>query len=266
MPKTETPGTVDRVHLSTDPVDVVDLLGMNFPETHDPVARVIVQPGVTLLRADPFDAGILALNLAVARSTETSWLKWRVWPGRTLYVDALTPAPQVAWRLRRMRREVQRPLPREALTVVTDRGLKLDTPDGRARIERHLDATGADCLILNPALHLRAVSMIALVAALDHLVQTRTLAILITHDLGSGLESHALNDGADRVLRLERNGDAGVWDLELRQGAKAAPFEKMPLQRTKETFWFQPFTAAASDRAGASPSTSHQPAPARAGA
>lgn len=249
------------------PVDVVDFLGMTFPETPDVVSRVVVRPGVTIIRGDPFDAGALALNLAVARAAEARWLRWATWPGRTLYVDAVNQDRQVLWRVRRMRRSLPRPLPRGALTIEVDRSLKVDTPEGRARLEALLDASGADLVVFDTAIHLRAVSMTAVVAELDRLVQTRGLAIVITHDLVSGLnraEAHVLCDGADRILRIERNGAAGAFDLELRQARKAAAFDRLPLTYDRETLWFQSFAAPSTAAPAGAASSEPPPAPARA--
>jgi hypothetical protein len=135
----------------------------------------------------------------------------------------------------------------------------VDEPDGYARLDRDLTATGADLLVLDSWRRLRSGQVPALVAALDRLIEAHGVTVVVTQGLGG--EGNALVDSADRLLDLERDGD--TWALDIGQPGNPNAVAREILCRPRDSLLFMPVGTSLPGAARREPPKS-QPAPASA--
>lgn len=253
--------TVDRVHPSSDPVELLTFLRRPLSAAPDIVPRIVLRRGLTVIRASPLDGLMLALNLTLARSAGLPWLGRPTAPGITL-VLTVADKDELTWRVRAMRRALTQPAVPDSVFLMPDRGCKPDTPAGLEALTAALEVSRADCLVLDSAVRLRSGPMLGLVSAIDALIQRHHLAVVITHHRGGGRETRALLDAAQRVVSLEQDG-AG-WMLEAGRPDNPALIDRLPMTRARDTHWFTPFTATPAVPNSAA-SSAPEPTPAKAG-
>lgn len=265
---TETPGAIDRVPASANaaveidrveslapghpagPVELLEFLRRHIPAPPaDVVPQVVLRPGLTVVRAEPRAGSAMVLNLALARSAGEPWLGRPTAPGRTLILT-VTAEYALKGQFRTMRRALTRPSAPDSVFLESDRGVTIDTPAGAETLQQTLERTRVDLLIVDSALRIRTGPMIGFVRALDALIQTQGLAVVVTHHRGGGRETSTLLDAAERVVSLERDG-AG-WMVEVGSPAGPAAIDRLPIIRTKD-LWFAPFTVAPAGAAGNTP-------------
>ena len=243
-------------------------IGPEAIEVHDLLRREYAEPpalvggGILPRQALGFIGGppkvgksSLALNLALRRTLGLPWLGFETTPGRVLVLQAEIPERELQGRLRLMLQDLGGDPPARRLFLATYRGLKLDRMEGLKACRRLVEALHPDLLILDPLARFysgdenSAREVGRLVGALDELIQSLGLAVMVVHHTAKpsmtdpregGLRlrgSSALFAAADSVLVLDKT-EGGLFKLgfELRHGKEPEP---MLLQRT-DRLWFIP--------------------------
>jgi hypothetical protein len=244
------------VRQAPQPIDVVDLLRREFPETPAVIGGgILPRQGFGVFGGAPkLGKSSLLLNAAICRATGQPWLGFPTTPGRTLYLQAEIPERELKNRLALMSQALEAPIPEKRLITLTYRGLRLDRTEGLQACRRYLEQTRADWLILDPLARFFAGDENSsrevgrLIASLDALIQDLGVAINLVHHTakpnvldpregGHRLRgSSALFAAADSVLLLDRDEDAFRLSFELRHGK-----EPDPLRMTRtERLWFVP--------------------------
>ena len=237
-----------------EPVELTALLDRTYPDDPGLVAGgLVVRRGLVVVGGGPkIGKTVLVSNLVLARAQRRPWLGYATTPGVSLVAQAEIPEPELQKRVGLQIKDTGRP-PAGSVYFLTDRRIKLDRPDGLARLRALLDQVRPDLLVIDPLARFfsgdenSAKDMGALVAALDTLIQDYALTIIIVHHTGKGsLEpreggqrlrgSSALFGAADTVMLLDRDGEGFKLSFELRHGEEPAP---LYLTRTK-TLWFVP--------------------------
>jgi AAA domain/DnaB-like helicase N terminal domain len=241
-------------------IDAADLVTRTFPEEPALVGGGLIVPRSLVVNGGPAKRGksLLVLNREIRRAQGRPFLGFPTTPGRTLYINAEIPEPQLQQRLVLMLGDcpVAGPVDAETLRTrlltVTHRGLFIDEPAGYDAVRRLIEQTKPDLLSLDPLARFMtgeensARDVGQLIKALDRLIQEYRIAIELTHHAGKPSTgdprqggqrlrgSSALFGAADTVTMLDRAQDSWLLSFELRHAEELAP---MPLDRTS-SLWF----------------------------
>jgi AAA domain/Domain of unknown function (DUF3854) len=236
------------------PVEFHDLMAQTFAdEAHIVAGGIVTHCGLTVVGGAPkLGKSGLVEDLVILRSDGEDFLGFATTPGRSLIFNAEIPEPELQKRLGS--KVLDRPAPPKGrVYFVTDRTLKLDQPEGLARLRQHIEQVCPDLVVIDPLARFMVGDenstrdMGIVVAALDLLIQTYRVAIVLVHhtakpsadgsrDGGHRLRgSSALFAAADAVLLLDKVKDGGFrLTFELRHGKEPDP---MYLTRTPR-LWF----------------------------
>jgi hypothetical protein len=236
------------------PVELLDLLDTTYADDQGPVGGgIAVHRGLVIVGGGPkLGKSALVSNLLIRRHRGEPWLGFATTTGRSLLANAEIPEREFQKRLSLQLKDGDRP-PKNSIYVLTDRRIKLDRPEGLARLRQHLEAIKPDLLVIDPLARFfsgdenSARDMGALVTALDVLIQEYDLTIIIVHHTGKPGADHreggqrlrgssALFGAADTVMVLDRTDGGFKLSFELRHGEEPAPIY---LTRTP-TLWFIP--------------------------
>jgi hypothetical protein len=229
-----------RTRAAPEPVELTELMQRDYPDDPGLVAGgLLIRRGLGIIGGSAkLGKSSLVLNLVLERAAGQPWLGFATSPGVTLVVQAEIPEPQLQKRLGIMLKGRALP-PVGAVHFVTDRRIKLDRPEGLARLRQIIERLRPDLLILDPLARFMAGDenatrdMGAIVAALDELIQDYDLAVLLVHHTGKQSDARegghrlrgnsALFAAADTVLILDRADDGYKLGLELRHGPASDP-------------------------------------------
>jgi hypothetical protein len=238
-----------------EPIELDDLLDHDYPDEPGIVSGgIIVRRGLIVVGGGAKRGKSSLVNtLLFNRHRKKPWLGFTTTGGRTLVIQAEIPEPELQKRIGLQLKDSDRP-PKGSIYFLTDRRIKLDRPEGLAKLRQHLDRIKPDLLVIDPLARFfsgdenSAKDMGAFVTALDVLIQEYDLTIIIVHHVGKPAPgdgraggdrlrgSSALFGAADTVMLLDRS-DAGFkLSFELRHGPEPAP---LYLTRTP-TLWFVP--------------------------
>jgi hypothetical protein len=238
-----------------EPVDLTDLMRRDYPDDPGIVAGgILTRRALAIGGGDPkLGKSSLITNFVLRRAVGAPWLGFQTTAGRTLVVQAEIPEPELQKRLGLMLKDVDEVPPAGAIYFLTDRSIKLDRPEGLARLRQHIERIRPDLLVIDPLARFMVgdesgtKDMGILIAALDLLIQDYDLAIVVIHHTGKpGPDgrvgghrlrgSSALFAAADSVFMLDRADDGFKLSFELRHGKEPAP---LYLTRS-DTLWFTP--------------------------
>lgn len=236
-------------------LDATELLCKVFPEHPGPVCGIIERQTINVVGGAPkLGKSALVKGMLLRRAMSQPWLGFETTAGRSLLIQAEIPDQQMQVRLRLMLQDVDQPLPPDALYLLTDRSLRLDTPEGQQRIRDVVERLKPDLLVLDPLARFmtgdenRTPDMGLVIGFLDELIQRFGLAVIVVHhtkkpgrgDSSEGGQklrgSSALFAAADSVLMLDRENKAFTLSLQFRHAADPRP---LILQRT-DRLWFEP--------------------------
>jgi AAA domain len=241
-------------------IDAADLVTRDFPDEPALVGGGLIVRRALVVNSGPAKRGksIVVLNREIRRAIGRPFLGFPTTPGRTLYVQAEIPEPNLKQRLVLMLSDcpdvgrIDSEKLRGRLLTVTRRGLFIDEPDGYDAVRRLIEQTEPDLLSLDPLARFMtgeensARDVGRLVNSLDRLIQEYRIAIELTHHAGKPTTgdprqggqrlrgSSALFGAADAVTMLDRTQDGWTLTFELRHAEEPAP---MTLERTA-SLWF----------------------------
>jgi 5S rRNA maturation endonuclease (ribonuclease M5) len=240
-------------------IDAADLVTREYPDQPALVAGGLIVPRALVVNGGPAKRGksLLVLNREIRRASSSPFLRFPTTAGRTLYIQAEIPEPQLKQRLVSMLDGCpDGPLEAETLRgrllTVTRRGLFIDEPAGYDAIRQLIEQTEPDLLSLDPLARFftgeenSAREVGRLINSLDRLIQAYGLAIELTHHTGKPSTgdprqggqrlrgSSALFGAADAVSMLDKIDDSWVLSFELRHAEEPSP---MTLTRTP-TLWY----------------------------
>jgi hypothetical protein len=241
-------------------IDAADLVAREFKDEPALVGGGLIVPRAFVVNGGPAKRGksLLVLNREIRRAQARTFLGFPATPGRTLYLQAEIPEPQLKQRLVLMLGDspdgqVDAEVLRTRLLTVTRRGLFIDQPDGYDTVRRMIELHEPDLLSLDPLARFMtgeensARDVGQLVNALDRLIQEYRIAIELTHHAGKPSSndprkggqrlrgSSALFGAADAVTMLDRTENGWLLSFELRHAEEPAP---MTLERTP-SLWVQ---------------------------
>jgi hypothetical protein len=243
-------------------IDAADLVGRAFPEEPALVGGGLIVPRALVVNGGPAKRGksLDVLNREIRRALGRPFLGFPTTPGRTLYIQAEIPEPQLKQRLVLMLADcppagrIDAETLRGRLLTVTHRGLFIDEPAGYDAVRRLIEQTEPDLVSLDPLARFMtgeensARDVGQLINSLDRLIQEYRIAIELTHHAGKPSAgdprtggqrlrgSSALFGAADTVTMLDRTQDTWTLSFELRHAEEPAP---MLLDRTP-SLWFTP--------------------------
>lgn len=242
-------------------IDAADLVRRDFP--NEPPALVgggLIVPRAFVVNGGPAKRGksLVVLNREICRAIGRPFLGFPTTPGRTLYVQAEIPEPQLKQRLVLMLSEaptvgrLDGECLRGRLLTVTRRGLFIDELAGYDALRRLIEQTQPDLVSLDPLARFMtgeensARDVGRLINSLDRLIQEYRIAIELTHHAGKSAAgdprqggqrlrgSSALFGAADTVTMLDRTQESWTLSFELRHAEEPPP---MTLQRSP-ALWF----------------------------
>lgn len=242
-------------------IDAADLMMREFLDEPALVGGGLIVQRALVVNGGPAKKGksMLVLNREIRRALGLTFLGFKTPPGRSLYIQAEIPEPQLKERLGLMLDDcpdhgaIDAERLRGRLLTVTRRGLFIDEPAGYDSVRRLIEQTEPDLLSLDPLARFMtgeensARDVGRLINSLDRLIQEYWIAVELTHHAGKPAPndprqggqrlrgSSALFGAADSVTMLDRTQDGWTLTFELRHAEEPAP---MSLERT-ENLWFK---------------------------
>jgi AAA domain len=243
-------------------IDAADLVAREYPNESALVGGGLIVPRSLDVNGGGPKRGksIIVVNREIRRALGLPFLGFPTTPGRTLYIQAEIPEPQLKQRLVLMLADcpgvgrIDAETLRGRLVTVTRRGLFIDEPGGYDAVRRLIEQAEPDLLSLDPLARFMtgeensARDVGRLINSLDRLIQEYRIAIELTHHAGKPSNgdprqggqrlrgSSALFGAADTVTMLDRTQDAWTLSFELRHAEEPSP---MLLDRTP-SLWFTP--------------------------
>jgi AAA domain/Bifunctional DNA primase/polymerase, N-terminal len=245
---------------SIEVIDAADLVRREFTDEPALVGGGLIVPKALVVNGGQPKRGksLLVLNREIRRARGRPFLGFATTPGRTLYIQAEIPEPQLKQRVVTMLANdpdagsLDPEMLRGRLLTVTHRGLFIDEAAGYDAFRRLIEQTEPDLVSIDPLARFMtgeensARDIGRLINSLDRLIQEYRVAIELTHHAGKPSKgdprqggqrlrgSSALFGAADSVTILDRTQDAWTLSFELRHAEEPAP---MLLDRTP-AMWF----------------------------
>lgn len=255
------PDAADRAR-PIEAIDVADLVTRDFPDRPALVGSGLsglILPGTFVITGGRAKIGksAMVVNREIQRALGRPFLGFPTAPGRTLYIQAEIPEPQLKERIALMLSggpdgRIDAEELRGRLITVTRRGLYIDTPAGFDAVRRLVEQYEPDHLSIDPLARFMSgeenstTDMGKVVAVADRLIQEYGVAFELVHHTGHAVKgdprrggdrlrgSSALFAAADSTMMLDRAEDVWTLSFELRLVREIAP---MTLSRTP-TFWY----------------------------